>query len=149
MRYSNVFGPRQDPKSEAGVVSIFVSRLLEKRPLTIFGDGTQTRDYVFVADVARANLLAGTRALPPAGVHEARAFNIATSRETSVLELAATVGRVMHVPPVLEFAPTRPGELQRSALDVRKAGAMLGWTPEYSFENGLPQLIAWFKKENA
>ena len=71
MRYSNVFGPRQDPKSEAGVVSIFVSRLLEKRPLTIFGDGTQTRDYVFVRDVARANLLAGTGPLPPAGVHEA------------------------------------------------------------------------------
>jgi UDP-glucose 4-epimerase len=149
MRYSNVFGPRQDPKSEAGVVSIFVSRLLEKRPLTIFGDGTQTRDYVFVRDVARANLLAGTRPLPPAGVHEARAFNIATSKETTVLELADTVGRVMGVTPVLEFAPTRPGELLRSALDVRKAATLLGWKPEFTFETGLPQLIDWFKKENA
>src|SRR4029079_18397078 len=117
--------------------------------LTIFGDGTQTRDYVFVRDVARANLLAGTGPLPPAGVHEARAFNIATSRETPVLELADTVGRVMGVKPVLEFAPTRPGELLRSALDVRKAGALLGWKPEFTFENGLPQLIDWFKKENA
>ncbi len=149
LRYSNVFGPRQDPKSEAGVVSIFVSRLLQKRPLTIFGDGKQTRDYVFVRDVARANLLAGTCAPPAADVHEARAFNIATSKETSVLELADTVGRVMGVQPVLEFAPTRPGELLRSALNVRKAEALLGWTPEYSFENGLPQLIDWFKKENA
>jgi UDP-glucose 4-epimerase len=149
MRYSNVFGPRQDPKSEAGVVSIFVSRLLEKRPLTIFGDGTQTRDYVFVKDVARANLLAGTGPLPPAGVHEARAFNIATSTETTVLELADTVGRVMGVKPVLEFAPTRPGELLRSSLDVRKAGALMGWKPEFTFETGLPQLIDWFKKENA
>jgi UDP-glucose 4-epimerase len=149
MRYSNVFGPRQDPKSEAGVVSIFVSRLLEKRPLTIFGDGTQTRDYVFVRDVARANLLAGTRPLPPAGVHEARAFNIATAKETTVLELADTVARVMGVEPVLEFAPARPGELLRSALDVGKAATLLGWKPEFTFETGLPQLIDWFKKENA
>ena len=149
LRYSNVFGPRQDPKSEAGVVSIFVSRLLQKRPLTIFGDGTQTRDYVFVGDVARANLLAGTCSLPAPDVHEARAFNIATSKETTVLELADTVGRVMGVSPVLEFAPSRPGELLRSALNVRKAGALLGWAPEFSFENGLPQLIDWFKKENA
>ncbi len=149
LRYANVFGPRQDPKSEAGVVSIFVSRLLEKRPLTIFGDGTQTRDYVFVRDVARANLLAGTCPLAPVDVHEARAFNIATSIETSVLDLADTVGRVMGVSPVLELAPSRPGELQRSALDVRKAGAQLGWSPEFSFETGLPQLIDWFKKENA
>ena len=149
MRYSNVFGPRQDPKSEAGVVSIFVSRLLEEKPLTIFGDGTQTRDYVFVADVARANFLAGTKPLPPAGVHEARAFNIATSRETTVLELAATVGRVMNVQPVLEFSPPRAGELQRSALDVSKARAALGWAPEFTFESGLPRLIDWFKKENA
>jgi UDP-glucose 4-epimerase len=102
-----------------------------------------------VSDVARANLLAGTCPLPSADVHEARAFNIATSTETSVLDLAAIVGRVMGVSPMLEFAPARPGELLRSALDVRKARALLGWAPEYRFENGLPQLIDWFKKENA
>src|SRR5918996_2793728 len=71
MRYANVFGPRQDPKSEAGVVSIFVSRLLEKRPLTVFGNGLQTRDYVYVKDVARANFLAGTVALPSPADHDA------------------------------------------------------------------------------
>ena len=149
MRYSNVFGPRQDPKSEAGVVSIFVSRLLEGRPLTIFGDGTQTRDYVYVGDVARANVLASTAELPPVTAHESRAFNIATSRQTSVLELAAIVGRVMGVEPRLEFAAARAGELLRSALDVGKAKRVLGWQPEVSFDAGLPKLIDWFRMEAA
>jgi UDP-glucose 4-epimerase len=149
MRYANVFGPRQDPKSEAGVVSIFVSRLLERRPLTIFGDGKQTRDYVYVGDVARANVLASTSAMPPATAHEARAFNIATSKQTSVLELAAIVGRVMGVEPRLEFGEARAGELLRSALDVSKAKQVLGWQPEVSFDAGLPALIEWFKLEAA
>src|SRR5215217_4700930 len=94
MRYANVFGPRQDPKSEAGVVSIFVSRLLEGLPLTVFGDGRQTRDYVFVKDVARANVLASKVAVPR-GDLDAPAFNIATSIQRSVLDLAASVGEVM------------------------------------------------------
>jgi UDP-glucose 4-epimerase len=149
MRYANVFGPRQDPKSEAGVVSIFVSRLLERRPLTIFGDGKQTRDYVYVGDVARANVLASTSAMPPATAHESRAFNIATSKQTSVLELAAIVGRVMGVEPRLEFGEARAGELLRSALDVSKAKQVLGWQPEVSFDAGLPALIDWFKLEAA
>jgi UDP-glucose 4-epimerase len=147
MRYANVFGPRQDPKSEAGVVSIFVSRLLEQRPLTIFGDGRQTRDYVYVGDVARANVLASSCALPPATAHESRAFNIATSTQTSVLELAAIVGRVMGVEPRLEFGEARAGELLRSALEVSKAKSLLGWQPEVSFDAGLPKLIEWFKAE--
>jgi UDP-glucose 4-epimerase len=147
MRYANVFGPRQDPKSEAGVVSIFVSRLLAKQPLTVFGDGCQTRDYVFVKDVARANVLASTS--PPAAADEfdGPAFNIATSVERSVLDLAASVGEVMGQRPKLEFAPPRAGELSRSALDVAKAKKVLGWTPEYGFEDGLLELVDWFKKE--
>ena len=88
MRYANVFGPRQDPKSEAGVVSIFVSRLLERLPLTVFGDGRQTRDYVFVKDVARANVLASTLPAPSDTELDGPAFNIATSVQRSVLELA-------------------------------------------------------------
>jgi UDP-glucose 4-epimerase len=149
LRYANVFGPRQDPKSEAGVVSIFVSRLLDGRPLTVFGDGRQTRDYVFVRDVARANLLASTALLPEATSHEARAFNIATGRETSVLELAEVVARVMGRTAVIEHAAARPGELFRSSLDIRKARALLGWTPQHSFEDGLPQLVDWFRREAA
>jgi UDP-glucose 4-epimerase len=149
MRYANVFGPRQDPKSEAGVVSIFVSRLLEGRPLTIFGDGRQTRDYVFVRDVARANLLASSVPLPANTSHESRAFNIATARETSVLELAAIVGRVMGITPVIEHAPARAGELFRSSLRIEKARKVLGWEPKHGFEDGLPLLIDWFRKEAA
>jgi UDP-glucose 4-epimerase len=148
MRYANVYGPRQDPKSEAGVVSIFVSRLLADQPLTVFGDGRQTRDYVFVKDVARANVLATTVALPTLDGLDAPAFNIATSVERNVLQLAESVGQVLGVTPALEFAPPRAGELLRSALDVRKAQSVLGWTPECKFDDGLRQLVEWFRKES-
>lgn len=147
MRYANVFGPRQDPKSEAGVVSIFVSRLLAGQKLTVFGDGRQTRDYVFVKDVARANVLATTVALPASGEFDGPAFNIATSVQRNVLELAESVGQVMGKKPELEFAPPRPGELFRSALDVSKAKAVLKWSPEWKFEDGLRPLVEWFQKE--
>ncbi len=147
MRYSNVFGPRQDPKSEAGVVSIFVSRLLAGKPLTVFGDGTQTRDYVFVKDVARANVLAGTATLPDARDIDDAAFNTATSREMSVLELADAVGEAMETQPDIELAPARAGELYRSALDITKARSVLGWEPVADFGDGLRQLIAWFQEE--
>ena len=147
MRYANVFGPRQDPKSEAGVVSIFVSRLLARQPLVVFGDGKQTRDYVFVKDVARANVLASTVASSAATDFDGPAFNIATSIQRSVLDLAQSVGKVMRQKPALEFAAPRPGELFRSALDVSKAKRVLGWTPEYAFEDGLCELVDWFKSE--
>jgi UDP-glucose 4-epimerase len=147
MRYANVFGPRQDPKSEAGVVSIFVSRLLAGQPLVVFGDGKQTRDYVFVKDVARANVLASTVPTPPATDFDGPAFNIATSIQRSVLDLAQSVGEVMRQKPALEFAPPRAGELFRSALDVSKAKRVLSWKPEYAFEDGLRELVDWFKAE--
>ncbi|HZN99438.1 MAG TPA: NAD-dependent epimerase/dehydratase family protein [Gemmatimonadales bacterium] len=147
MRYANVFGPRQDPKSEAGVVSIFVSRLLARQPLVVFGDGKQTRDYVFVKDVARANVLASMVPRPAATDFDGPAFNIATSIQRSVLDLAQSVGKVMRQKPALEFAPARPGELFRSALDVSKAKRVLGWEPEYAFEDGLCELVDWFKSE--
>jgi UDP-glucose 4-epimerase len=145
MRYSNVFGPRQDPKSEAGVVSIFISRLLENQSITIFGDGRQTRDYVFVQDVARATLAASTAALAPAGDHDAIAFNVATGRQVSVLDLANAVGRVLGVQPTINFAAARAGELSRSALDIRKAGSILGWNPQVDFTDGLRAVADWFK----
>jgi len=147
MRYANVFGPRQDPKSEAGVVSIFVSRLLDKQKLVVFGDGKQTRDYVFVKDVARANVLATTAALPATGEFDAPAFNIATARQTNVLELAKAVGKVMQQPYEVEFAPARPGELLRSSLDIGKAKRVLGWSPQWGFDDGLPLLVDWFRTE--
>ncbi len=145
MRYANVFGPRQDPKSEAGVVSIFVSRMLAGEPLTIYGDGRQTRDYVFVKDVARANVLASSVDLPAVTSHESRAFNVATSTEMSVLKLAQAVGRTMGREPDIQFAAPRAGELSRSSLDTAKARRVLGWSPTYSFADGLGQLVEWFR----
>ncbi len=145
LRYSNIFGPRQDPKSEAGVISIFISRLLAGQPITIFGDGRQTRDYVFVKDVARANVLASTAALPAVDSHDARAFNIGTGRERSVLELAETVGKVLGVTPVIRHEPARPGELLRNALVNAKAKRVLGWEPVHAFEDGLSAVADWFK----
>jgi len=147
MRYANVFGPRQDPKSEAGVVSIFTSRLLVDKPLTVFGNGKQTRDYVFVKDVARANVLASTVPVPSDGELDAPAFNIATSKERDVLTLAEAVGRVLGKKPELEFAPPRAGELFRSSLDIGKARRVLGWSPEVVFDDGLRDLVEWFRKE--
>ncbi|HET8650224.1 MAG TPA: NAD-dependent epimerase/dehydratase family protein [Gemmatimonadales bacterium] len=144
MRYANVFGPRQDPKSEAGVVSIFVSQLLAGKPLTIFGDGEQTRDYVFVKDVARANLLAATAAVT-CDAPDSAAFNIATSVQRSVLQLAETVGQVIGRKPEIQFASARAGELLRSALDIGKAKRHLGWEPKHQFADGLEQLVDWFR----
>jgi UDP-glucose 4-epimerase len=129
------------------VVSIFVSRLLEGQKLSVFGDGKQARDYVFVKDVARANLLASTCPIPTSDGIDAPAFNIATGVQRNVLELADAVGRVMGRKTELEFAPPRPGELLRSALDTSKARAVLGWSPEYRFDDGLSELVDWFRKE--
>jgi UDP-glucose 4-epimerase len=149
MRYANVFGPRQDPKSEAGVVSIFVSRLLEGKPLIVFGNGKQTRDYVFVKDVARANVFASTVPTPAPGDLDAPAFNVATGRERDVLSLTEAVGRVLGRKPQVEFAPPRPGELFRSSLDTSKARRVLGWSPEVEFDDGLRELVDWFREEAA
>src|SRR5688500_18782392 len=149
MRYSNVFGPRQDPKSEAGVVSIFVSRLLAGQPLTVFGNGLQTRDYVYVKDVARANFLAGTITLPSPADHDAIGFNIATGTERNVLDLAESVGRVMGRKPEITLAPPRAGELFRSSLDASKAARVLGWKPQHAFDAGLRELVDWFSQEAA
>ncbi|HVZ76949.1 MAG TPA: NAD-dependent epimerase/dehydratase family protein [Gemmatimonadaceae bacterium] len=144
LRYSNVYGPRQDPHGEAGVVAIFCGRLIEGRPLTVFGDGNQTRDYVYGPDVAEAMLRALSHDPPRDAGMNARAFNIATGVPTSVLELAralmAAAGR--EVP--IEFAPARPGEQLQSYLVVDKAAAGLGWRPSHTLAQGLAQTYAWF-----
>ena len=146
LRYSNVYGPRQDPKSEAGVVSIFVSRVLAGEPITIFGDGEQTRDYVYVGDVARASVLASSLDGVSRGDRlDVPAFNIATGTETTVNGLARHVMAALGREVPIEHAPARPGELLRSCLDVRKAAQQLGWRPEVSFDEGLTALAGWFE----
>ena len=144
LRFGNVFGPRQDPHGEAGVVAIFCGRLLEGKPLTIFGDGKQTRDYVYVSDVVEATWRAATGALPAPDLVDARAFNIGTGVGTPVLRIAEVLQSVSGVTAPLEFAPHRPGEQQQSYVDVGKAAAVLGWRPAVSLEDGLARSYAWF-----
>ena len=149
LRYGNVYGPRQDPHGEAGVVAIFCDRILTGRAMTTFGDGEQTRDYVFVKDVARANLLAATIDLPPVGKLDARAFNIGTGVETSVNRLAALLNAAAPAAVPVERAPARAGELQRSVLQVDKAAAVLGWRPEVTIEQGLAETYRFFADRRA
>lgn len=147
LRYGNVYGPRQDSHGEAGVVAIFCERVIAGRKLTVFGDGKQTRDYVYVADVANANLLAATRPLPPAGPLDARSFNIGTGVETTVVQLAELVHEVSGVTPVIEHAPERAGEVRRSVLLADRARKVLGWTPRMSIADGISETFRWFANE--
>ena len=144
VRFANVYGPRQDPHGEAGVVAIFCGRILDGRPLTVFGDGSQTRDYVFVGDVAEGTFLAATHSLPRPERLDARAFNIGTGVETSVTELARVLRRVAKSDVPVENLPKRPGEQQRSVVSVAKAGSLLGWRPRASLEEGLSRTFNWF-----
>jgi UDP-glucose 4-epimerase len=129
LRYGNVYGPRQDPHGEAGVVAIFFGRIANGQELHIFGDGRQTRDYVFAADVVAATLAASSG---PAGV-----YNVGTGIETSVLELAEVCKRVSGVGAEIVFDPPRLGELSRSVLDPSRAEHALGWRPATSLDEGL------------
>jgi UDP-glucose 4-epimerase len=138
LRLGNVYGPRQDPHGEAGVVAIFCNRLLAGEPVTVFGDGRQTRDYVFVEDVVDAFVAAGEHP----GAPGAR-VNIGTGVETSVLELYDLLRRVAGVGGEPGFAPPRPGELARIALDCAEAGRVLGWRPVTDLAAGLARTWAW------
>ena len=147
LRYANVYGPRQDPHGEAGVVAIFCQRILAGTPLTAYGDGLQTRDYVYVGDVARANLLAATVQLPEAGRLDNRGFNIGTGVETSVIELAAGLQRAADASVPLQHAPARAGEQRQSCLAFAKSAEVLGWTPLTSFDTGLKATLEYFRTE--
>jgi UDP-glucose 4-epimerase len=145
LRCGNVYGPRQDPHGEAGVVAIFSGRILDGKPLTVFGDGAQTRDYVYVKDVANAAFIAATGKLPTQERLDSRGFNIGTGVGTSVNELAQTLLRVAEATVPIEHAPARPGEQQQSFLSVSKAAKQLGWKPSVSLEQGLRESFEWFK----
>jgi UDP-glucose 4-epimerase len=143
VRFGNVYGPRQDPHGEAGVVAIFCGRILSGRPITIFGDGRQTRDYVHVVDVASAIFRVATGPLPaPGGVNE-RSYNVGTGVATSVVDLANTLLSASAATVPIEFVAKRPGELQDSCLNVDKAKAVLGWAPRMSLAEGLANTFAW------
>jgi UDP-glucose 4-epimerase len=137
LRYANVYGPRQNGDGEAGVVAIFARRALADEPLTVYGDGQQTRDLVFVTDAARANLVASDCPLPEVRDVDACAFNIGTGVETSVNALAAEIGRAAGRATPIRYAPARPGEMRRNALAVAKAARVLGWRPQTALAAGL------------
>ncbi len=138
LRYANVYGPRQDPHGEAGVVAIFCGRLLEGRPCTVFGDGKQTRDYVFAGDVARANLLAAERRFDGP-------LNVGTGVETDVVALYGHLARAAGVSRPPEHAEARLGEQKRSCIDPSAAAAAIGWRPEVKLADGLARTFEWFK----
>ena len=148
LRFGNVYGPRQDPHGEAGVVAIFCGRILDQRPLTIFGDGLQTRDYVYVRDVAIATFLAATNPLPAVERLDARGFNIGTGVGTPVIEIANTLIRVSNANVPIEYAPHRPGEQQHSFLSVAKASERLGWKASVSLTAGLTESFNWFSSRS-
>jgi UDP-glucose 4-epimerase len=139
LRYGTVYGPRQDPHGEAGVVAIFSGKMIEGKPCTIFGDGKQTRDYVFVADVVRANVAA-------ASAKVTGPFNIGTGIETSVNDLYHTLGTVADVTRAPEYAPAKPGEQSRSVISPARAGELLNWRPQVDLANGLDQTFTYFKE---
>jgi UDP-glucose 4-epimerase len=136
LRYANIYGPRQDPHGEAGVVAIFSQRIRDGAALAVFGDGEQTRDYVYVSDVAAANLLASDAELPAGGGLDARAFNVGTGVGTSVSELARTLMEVAGQEVEVTHAPPRPGELRHSCLDATRL-RRLGWAPAVALREGL------------
>jgi UDP-glucose 4-epimerase len=139
---ANVYGPRQDPHGEAGVVAIFAGKLLAGETPTIYGDGEQTRDFVFVDDVVDAF----ARARHGGGGLLA---NVGTGAETSVNDLFRTMARLTGSEEPAVYAPARPGELQRSALDPSRLAAELGWKPLHSLEEGLARTLDWFRARDA
>ena len=136
LNFSNVYGPRQDPHGEAGVVSIFTSKMMNNLEPTVFGDGEQTRDYIFVQDVVDALLLSST-------IDEDLFLNIGTGNETSVNDLVSTLKSTIGYLGEVKYEPKRDGELLRSVLDNSKAKKILSWEPHYSLESGITELVNW------
>ncbi|WP_423793014.1 SDR family oxidoreductase [Methanocaldococcus indicus] len=136
LRYSNVYGKRQDPKGEAGVISIFIEKMLKNESPTIFGDGNQTRDFVYVKDVARANLLALD--------WKNETVNIGTGKETSINELFKIIANELNFKKSPIYDKPREGEVYRIYLNIEKA-KKLNWEPETTLNEGIKKVIDWFK----
>ncbi|WP_456482658.1 SDR family oxidoreductase [Methanopyrus sp.] len=141
LRYANVYGPRQDPRGEAGVIPIFLLRAARGEPLTVFGDGEQTRDFVFVEDVARVTAEAVERG---EGV-----YNVGTGRETSVNDIVDAVKAVTGVEVEVVYEDPRPGEVRRICLDPSRARKELGFKPCVGLEEGIERTWEWIRREIA
>jgi len=143
LRYFNVFGPRQDPSSPySGVISIFMSKAVQKAAPTIFGDGGQFRDFIFVRDVVTANLLSATR--PGAG---GRVFNVGTGKQVAINRLWELVQGLGGITVPADYGPPRAGDIRESVADIGLAAGLLGFSPACKFEAGLEKTFSWFKGE--
>lgn len=138
LRYANVYGPRQDPHGEAGVVAIFAQKLLRGEQPVINGDGMQTRDFVYVGDVVRANVLA-------LSCNGGGVFNIGSSRETTIKQLFKELANIAVVKFQEKYGPPKSGEQRRSVIDFKHAQTVLGWSPQVSLEEGLGKTVDYFK----
>ncbi len=142
LRYFNVFGPRQDPLSQyAAAVPLFITRFLAGKSPTIFGDGEQSRDFTYVANVVEANL----RALDAPSEAVGEAFNIACGDPTTVNALAVNIKRLTAASAEPVYAPPRPGDIRHSFADISKAGRLLGYVPVTSFRDGLAETVRWYQ----
>jgi UDP-glucose 4-epimerase len=140
LRFSNVYGPRQDPRGEAGVVAIFIEKILKGEKPTIFGDGNQTRDFIFVEDIVSACL----KAMEYKGKKEI--FNIGTGIENSINELYEILSKLLKTKIKPKYAPEKPGDLKRSCLDISLAKRELKWEPNFDLEKGLKKTINFFSQ---
>lgn len=140
LRYGNVYGPRQDPLGEAGVIAIFCGRILNKEQSTIYGDGEQLRDYIYVGDVAQANLLVLEKG-------EGQIYNIGTGKGISVNTLYSALKQISRFDKDAVYAPPRTGELIRSVLNAKKIKKDLGWKPRTSIKKGLKLTFKWSKSQ--
>jgi len=140
LRYGNVYGPRQDPLGEAGVIAIFCGKMLQGEVPTIFGDGKQLRDYCYVGDVADANLLVLDKG-------DNQIFNIGTGKGTSVNDLFMILALAVKFDGKAKYAPARTGELFRSVLNCKKIKKELGWKPKTSIKKGLKLTLKWYKRK--
>ncbi|MBI5332500.1 MAG: NAD-dependent epimerase/dehydratase family protein [Candidatus Aenigmarchaeota archaeon] len=139
LRYANIYGPRQNPRAEGGVVAIFIDKMLNNEQPVIYGNGGQTRDLVYVEDVADANMLALTKA-------DNQCINIGTGKDTSVNQLFKTLKKILEYKKEPIYKPARKGEIIRSVLSPRKAKSLLGWVPKHTLEQGLKKTVDYYRQ---
>lgn len=142
LRLANVYGPRQQPGGEAGVVSIFAGQCLRGEPMTVRGDGTQTRDFVYVADVVRAFIAAADASAPTWGV-----YNVGSGTETAINRIADTLAHEVGGEHFINYTPAIPGEFQHLALDVYEAARVLGWRASTPLAEGIAATVAWVREQ--
>ena len=138
VRPANIFGPRQDPLGEAGVISIFLGKIHNNDTMEIFGDGSDTRDYIYVKDIAKICLTAMKSDLNDT-------FNAGTGEQTSLLELVSIIEKVTNLSTVKKFCPPRPGDVKHISLDINKAKKSLNWSPQTKLEKGIQKTWEWYK----